>query len=46
MIRVKDLKKSYRDVHALKGVSFQVSPGELFAYLGPNVQVRPLPSES
>ena len=36
MIRVKDLKKSYRDVHALNGVSFQVSPGELFAYLGPN----------
>lgn len=36
MIRVKDLKKSYGDVHALKGVSFQVSPGELFAYLGPN----------
>ncbi len=36
MIRVENLKKSYRDVHALKGISFNVPPGELFAYLGPN----------
>jgi len=36
MIKVKELKKSYRTVEALKGVSFEVRAGELFAYLGPN----------
>jgi len=36
MIRIENLKKSYKDVHALKGVSFRVPAGELFAYLGPN----------
>jgi len=36
MIKVNNLKKSYKDVHALNGVSFRVSAGELFAYLGPN----------
>ena len=36
MIRIENLEKSYKDVHALKGVSFRVPPGELFAYLGPN----------
>ena len=36
MIKVKELKKSYGEVEALKGVSFEVHAGELFAYLGPN----------
>ncbi len=36
MIRVEGLKKVYRNVHALNGVSFHVKSGELFAYLGPN----------
>ena len=36
MIRIENLEKSYKDVHALKGVSLRVPPGELFAYLGPN----------
>jgi len=36
MIRVENLSKSYRGIHALKGVNFHVPEGELFAYLGPN----------
>ena len=36
MISATDLKKSYKDFVALRGVSFTVGPGELFAYLGPN----------
>ncbi|MBW2023121.1 MAG: ATP-binding cassette domain-containing protein [Deltaproteobacteria bacterium] len=36
MIKVKELKKSYGEVEALKGVSFEIHAGELFAYLGPN----------
>jgi len=36
MIRVENLSKSYKDIHALKGVNFRVPEGELFAYLGPN----------
>ncbi|RLC09651.1 MAG: ABC transporter ATP-binding protein [Deltaproteobacteria bacterium] len=36
MIKVNNLKKSYKDVQALNGVSFRVAAGELFAYLGPN----------
>ena len=36
MIRVENLGKSYKEIHALKGVSLQVLHGELFAYLGPN----------
>ena len=36
MIRIENLKKSYKNIHALKGISFSVPPGELFAYLGPN----------
>ena len=36
IIEVNDLKKSYGDVQAVKGVSFYVEPGKLFAFLGPN----------
>jgi ABC-2 type transport system ATP-binding protein len=31
-----NLKKAFKGRAALKGVSFTVNPGELFAYLGPN----------
>ncbi len=33
---VKDLKKRYGDVRAVDGISFSVSPGEVFGMLGPN----------
>ncbi len=36
MIEIEDLRKRYKTVEALKGVSLSVAPGELFAYLGPN----------
>lgn len=36
MIRIEGLKKNYKDIQALKGVTLHVSQGELFAYLGPN----------
>jgi ABC-2 type transport system ATP-binding protein len=35
-IEVKDLKKSFDEVEAVRGVSFQVAPGEVFGFLGPN----------
>jgi ABC-2 type transport system ATP-binding protein len=35
-IEVKDLKKSFGDVEAVRGVSFTVEPGEVFGFLGPN----------
>jgi len=35
-IRVSDLRKSYGDVHAVDGVSFEVASGEVFGLLGPN----------
>ena len=35
-IVVKNLVKQYGEVLALKGISFQVYPGEVFGYLGPN----------
>ena len=36
MIQVEELKKSYGDLRAVDGVSFQVNEGELFGFLGPN----------
>lgn len=36
IIEVKELKKSYGDVQAVKGISFYVNQGGLFAFLGPN----------
>ena len=36
VIEVADLRKSYGDVHAIRGVSFAVEPGECVAVLGPN----------
>jgi len=35
-IEVKELKKNYKLVEAVKGISFQVKQGTLFAFLGPN----------
>lgn len=36
MIEVKDLVKSFGEVTAVGGITFEVHPGEIFAFLGPN----------
>lgn len=36
MIEVSDLRKTYRKLEAVKGVSFVVRPGEVYGLLGPN----------
>jgi ABC-2 type transport system ATP-binding protein len=36
MIRVQNLVKSFGDFTAVKGISFEVQQGEIFAFLGPN----------
>ena len=36
VIEIKDLNKSFGDVKAVKGLSFEVRKGELFAFLGVN----------
>lgn len=36
VIEITDLKKSFKDVKAVDGVSFKVKEGELFAFLGVN----------
>jgi ABC-2 type transport system ATP-binding protein len=35
-IEVRDLRKAYGDVEAVRGVSFEVARGEVFCLLGPN----------
>ena len=35
-IRVNGLQKSYKDLHVLRGVDFDVAPGSIFALLGSN----------
>jgi len=35
-IKVSDLRKSYGDIRAVDGVSFEVKEGEIFGLLGPN----------
>ncbi|GAA4068310.1 ATP-binding cassette domain-containing protein [Nonomuraea soli] len=35
-VAVQGLKKTYGKVEAVKGVSFEVAPGEVFGFLGPN----------
>lgn len=35
-LELRDLKKQFGNVSALRGVSFDVEPGEVFGYLGPN----------
>src|SRR5207247_8967355 len=36
MIRTESLRKSFGDVHALKGVDLEVEPATVFGLLGPN----------
>jgi ABC-2 type transport system ATP-binding protein len=36
MIKVQNLVRKFGDFQAVKDISFQVQPGELFAFLGPN----------
>ena len=36
VIRVEGLKKSFGEIAAVDGVSFEVRPGEIFGFLGPN----------
>lgn len=36
IIEVRGLKKSFREVQAVKGIDFYVESGSLFAFLGPN----------
>ncbi|MDD3170881.1 MAG: ABC transporter ATP-binding protein [Bacilli bacterium] len=36
IIEVKNLHKSYGNIHAVKGIDFYVESGKLFAFLGPN----------
>ena len=35
-IRVRGLRKSYKDVHAVRGIDLDVQRGEIFSLLGPN----------
>jgi ABC-2 type transport system ATP-binding protein len=35
-IDVRNLQKAYGEVEAVRGVSFEVAPGEVFGFLGPN----------
>ncbi len=35
-IEVRDLRKSFGEIEAVKGVSFDVAAGEVFGFLGPN----------
>jgi ABC-2 type transport system ATP-binding protein len=35
-ISVRDLRKSFGELEAVRGVSFEVEPGEVFGFLGPN----------
>jgi ABC-2 type transport system ATP-binding protein len=36
LLLVQDLQKSYGAVHAVRGISFDARPGEIFGLLGPN----------
>jgi ABC-2 type transport system ATP-binding protein len=36
VISIRDLRKSYGDVEAVRGIDLEVQPGEVFAFLGPN----------
>ncbi len=36
VIEVKNLKKTYRDIHAVDDISFEVNEGEIFGMVGPN----------
>ena len=36
IVEVKNLKKYYKDVKAVDGISFDIEEGSIFALLGPN----------
>lgn len=36
MIEIANLEKRYRNVHALKGISFDIEQGDIFGFIGPN----------
>lgn len=36
VVEVKDLKKTYGDIIAIGGISFNIKKGEIFGLLGPN----------
>ncbi len=36
VLRCEGLKKSFGDIHAVRGVSFHITPGETYGLLGPN----------
>ena len=36
IVTVRDLRKSYGDIEAVRGISFEVQQGEIFGLLGPN----------
>ena len=36
VVSVSNIRKSYKDVHALNGVSFEVDKGEIFGIIGPD----------
>ncbi len=44
MIHVQNLVKTFGEVNAVDGVSFDVAAGEIFAFLGPTAPARPPPS--
>lgn len=40
-ISVQGLRKSYGRLEAVKGTGFEVAPGEVFGFLGPNGADKP-----
>jgi ABC-2 type transport system ATP-binding protein len=40
-VEVRDLRKSYGEVEAVRGVSLEVAAGEVFCLLGPNGAALP-----
>ena len=40
-IRVQGIEKSFKDLHVLQGVDFDVARGSIFALLGSNGAARP-----
>ena len=36
VISVRELRKSYGDVEAVRGIDLEVAAGEIFAFVGPN----------